>query len=163
MPTLTINGRASLAQSVKDKQATLMLAWGSGISAWDTDGLPEATDTTTALVAELGRRRCAVAEFVTPDAEGAIETRDGNYTLSLTPTTYLYLRFNFDYLDEATATIREVGLFMDATVVSGTPSGDVYLPVASIDDPGLLMVYEPLAKITRNDSVRQSFRFILPF
>lgn len=163
MPTLTINGRASLAQSVKDKQTSLMLAWGSGLASWDTDGLPEVTDTASALVTELGRRRCAVAEFVIPDVAGEIQTRNGNYRLSVTPTTHLYLRFNFDYPDAPTATIREVGLFMNATVLPGTPNGDVYLPAASIATPGLLMVYEPFAPLVRSDTVRQTFRFVVPF
>lgn len=163
MPTLTINGRASLAQSVKDKQASLMLAWGRGLASWDVDGLPGISDTATALVTEVGRRRCVTAEFVVPDDAGEIQTRDGNYSLSVTPTPNLYLRFNFDYADAATDTIREIGLFMDATVVPDTPTGDVYLPVASIATPGLLMVYESFAKIIRSDTVRHSFRFVLPF
>ena len=161
MAILTQSGRAALAISVAAQP--LHLGWGTGDPVWDTT--PEAEPVAaTALVAEVGRRGLPQLLYVAPNVAGAISLPSGRWAVSEVPTNHLYMRFAFDYADGATATIRELGVFVGtaikASVLSATP-GKVYFPPADIQTPGTLLALQRIPKIIRSGDTRQAFEFVL--
>jgi hypothetical protein len=162
MALLTNAGRSGLAQAVADKADVIYLALGEGDPDWDVTP-EEATVNETALVAELGRRLLTSVLFVVPDLAGEILTPSGTYSVSETPTPYLLFRFVFDLTDSPNAVIREVGMFIDSTVVAGLPAGQRYFSPAEVDDQGILLAVERFTAFTRSADVRQIFQFVLPF
>lgn len=158
MAILVNSGRTARASALLSK--SFYMAWGNGLSAWDTTPVdPIITD--TALVAEVGRRRVSLAGFCTPDNSGNIIVPNGTFTLSGTPTKNIYLRFNFDFTDGVGESIREIGVFSDCSVVGGLPSGQFYFTPNQVSSPGFLMVLDHIPKITRTSSVRQVFEFVI--
>ena len=162
MALLTIAGRSGLAQAIADKADSIYLALGGGDPDWDVTP-EEATVNETALVAEIGRRLLTSVLFVVPDQAGEILTPSGTYSVSETPTPYLLFRFVFDLTDSPNAVIREVGMFIDSTVVAGLPAGQRYFGPAEVDDQGTLLAVERFTAFTRSADVRQIFQFVLPF
>ena len=159
MAILTTIGRAALAEAVRAR--ALHLAWGEGDPEWDSAGVPPLLSD-TALVAELGRAQVKAAGFAVPAELGVIITPTGNYDLVTGPTNNLYLRFDFGYLDAADKLIRELGLFMDTTLVAGLPLGQSYFLPAEVDDPGILVAVERFAApLVRSTLTRQQFEFVL--
>lgn len=158
MAILTTSGRVALAMSVANE--AIHLAWGSGNPAWDDTPVAESI-TETALVAEVGRRIATSVRYCTPDAEGEIIVPNGRFTESATPTNHLFLRFNFDFTDAPTASIREIGIFIGTVVNTGLPPGQLYFLPAELQSPGTLLALERIPKITRSAAVRQSFEFVL--
>lgn len=159
MAILTNVGRAAWAAVIQD--LPLFLAWGTGDAAWDTTAIsPNLSD--TALVAEVGRAIVTTSGFAEADDEGLIATPTGNYTLVAGPTPNLYLRFDFGFADAADQTIREVGLFINTTLVAGLPPGQRYFLPAQVDEPGTLLAVERFAlPLSRSPLVRQQFEFVL--
>lgn len=163
---LPTSGRIAIATAIMARP--LHFAWGSGLPAWDTTPVVESVGN-TALVNEIGRRKPTVASYVVPDALGLITCPVFNgtgtdivkFSVSSTPTSNIYLKFEFDYTDAPTSVIREVGLFSSSTEVSGLPLGQMYFSPAQIATQGLLLGIENLAtKITRTASSRQVFEFV---
>jgi len=154
---LNTTGRAAFAQAFANE--TLHLAWGSGNPAWDTTLEPPATGD-TALVAELGRRELTQIAYVTPNDQGEIEFPTQSYSLSTATTRQLYLRCNFDFNDASTATIREIGLFMGTVPASGHEN-DAYLEAANVETPGLMVLEDRFAGITRSPTNREVFEFVI--
>lgn len=116
----------------------------------------------TALVSEVGRRQASSVEFVNPDPAGNINTPGGDrWSVSVTPTRYLYVQVLFDYLEAQTETIREVGIFVDSTRKAGVPQGQLYLTPEEVDQPGYLLLLDRFAGIARSPSSRQGFSYVL--
>lgn len=160
MTILTTSGRTALAIAVRGQP--LHLAWGTGDVAWDTT--PEAEPIgATGLVAELGRRAFNTVQYVVTDAEGAIITPSGRYSVSGTPTNMIYVAADFDYTDASSAIIREVGVFLGTQLVAGLPAGQVYFEPGDVADPGTLFALQRVPRITRSPSVRQGFEYVLKF
>lgn len=125
-------------------------------------GTPALSASETALVAEVGRREAASVEFVVPDESGVISTPGGErWTISVTPTRYLYVQVLFDYLEAVGETIREVGVFVDTTRASGVPEGQLYLTPEEIEDQGYLLLLDRFAGITRSSDARNGFSYVL--
>lgn len=160
MAILTDSGRAAVAQSIKDRP--IHLAWGSGSVDWDITQPPESISTSE-LLAEVGRRKVTQAMFCSPDPLGEIVVSEGRFTISQTPTKYLYLRFAFDFLDAQDATIRELGVFVGTVAKSTTPAGQDYLLPEDIESPGQLLVLEYIQKLQRSPQIRQQFEFVIQF
>lgn len=169
MAVLTVSGRTALAYALMQQQ--VHLAWGSGNAAWDTTFVPESIYQTE-LVAEVGRRIATSVQYATPDANGDIIVpifNDPNaidqvrkYVVSATPTSYLYMRFNFEYTDAPAATIRELAVFSACVTNPALPSGQKYFEPADIVSPGMLVSVQNLRnKLTRSPDSRQSFEFVL--
>jgi hypothetical protein len=161
MAILTTSGRTALAQSVANQ--SLHLAWGTGDAAWDSVAVPEPTSA-TALLSEVGRRASPQLLYVTQDAAGELALPSGRWKISGTPTNNLYMRFAFDYADGATASIRELGVFVGtvikASVLSATP-GKLYFEPTDLQSPGTLLALQRVPKITRSPATRQAFEFVL--
>jgi hypothetical protein len=159
MAILTNIGRAALAEAIQAR--SLHLAWGEGDPAWDT-ALVQPLLSDTALVAELGRAQVTQVGYAIPAEAGAIEAPTGRYDLVTGPTHDLYLRFDFGFADAANNSIREVGLFMGATMVAGLPPGQTYFEPAEVDDPGIMVSVERFASpLVRSPLTRQQFEFVL--
>lgn len=173
LATLTTSGRAAIAETIAARP--IHLAWGYGEETWDglEDGnLPSLVDRTT-LYNEVGRRFCALKNFVEPDDEGGITVPVGlmpdgsvevaRYRQVEEPTPYLYLRVNFDYGDAASSTIRELGIFMNTETGAELPAGQLYFTPDQVTKPGKLLAMQILRPaILRSPSVRQSIEFVLP-
>jgi hypothetical protein len=165
MAILTTSGRTALAASVAAQP--LHLAWGAGSPAWDTTPVAE-TIGLTALTAELGRRVVDEIKFVTPDVAGAISVPNGRFTAlpAGQKSNNLYLRFNFEYLDASTASIREVGVFIGTiikpAVITAEP-GRRYFAPADLQDPGILLAVQRTARIIRSAQTRQAVELVVVF
>ena len=158
MAILVSKGREVIAESLAAR--TMHLAWGSGDGSWITP--PSESSGATALLNEIGRRLPTIVGYVVPDVAGAIVLPDGRkYTISGTPTNNLYLTFNFDYLDAPSSVIREVGVFVGGTVVSGLPGGQKYFTLAQVATPGKLLYLENYAPIFRNPSKQENFDIVI--
>lgn len=160
MAILTNSGRVAVAESVMSRP--LHLAWGSGDPDWDDTPEPELI-TDDDLVNEVGRRLVSTALYCTPHPDGEIVVPTGRFTASPTPTKNIYLRFNFDFFDAPTASIREVAVFVGTQTDPALPPGQMYFEPGQIVSPGTLLVIERTPKFDRSASVRQSFEFVVTF
>lgn len=158
MAILTLSGRAGIAASLMER--SIHLAWGSGAPEWDAAPVPESIEA-GALVNEIGRRAAVSVRYCVADEAGDIVTPTGRYSESLAPTNNLYMRFNFDFTDAPTATIREAAVYVGTVVKDGLPEGQRYFAPAEIADPGLLLAIEHFPKFERSGAVRQSFEFVI--
>lgn len=173
MATLTICGRAAIAEAIAEKR--LWLAWGSGEIAWDglADGdLPKLANRKS-LFNEVGRRACETIGFAEPDdagdivvpvallPDGTVET--ARYARKSEPTPYLYFNVKYDFADAATETIRELGIFMGGFSLPDLPPGQRYFLPEQIREPGRLLAMQIVRpSILRSPSVRQIISFVLP-
>lgn len=160
MAILTNSGRVVMAESVKARP--IHLAWGSGNASWDTTPVPETTGE-TALVNEIGRRLATSVRYCEPDEMGEIVVPTGRFREVLTPTRHLFMKFNFDFADAPTASIREVAVFVGTATNSALPPGQMYFEPGDVTDDGTLLVIERTPKFDRSPSVRQSFEFVVTF
>lgn len=138
------------------------IAPGATVQAQVQYGTPALGSGETALVNEVGRRIASSVEFVVPDDNGNISTPGGQrWTISTTATRYLYCSVLFDYLEAATETIREVGIFVDGTRKAGVPEGQLYLTPDQVAEPGYLLLLDRFAGKVRSPSERQGFSYVL--
>ncbi|EIP9220983.1 hypothetical protein LT875_002429 [Salmonella enterica] len=159
---LTESGREAVAAAINNQP--IFLAWGTGDVSWDASAPTEAVGT-TALLAEVGRRKLTQSMFCSPKTDGEIIVSQGRFTASPNnaPTKYLYLRFAYDFTDATGQSIRELGVFVGTTLKSGLASGTDYVLPAQVDDPGRLLVLEYIDKLTRTSQIRQQFEFVIQF
>jgi hypothetical protein len=159
---LTQSGRIAIATALKARPA-FHCAWGSGDVSWGNSP-PGPPNNATALVAEIARRKSTLVEFCAPVASGATGTivvPEGQFNVSVTPTSFLYFKFQFEFADAATSTIRELAIFMDTVAAVGVPAGQVYLLPADVANPGTMLALERRAPIVRSATTRQLFEFVL--
>lgn len=160
MPAKQVDGRIAMCELIAAQP--IYLALGTGDPAWDDTPEPEPVDA-TALVAEVGRRIATEVGFVLPDTNGSIETPQGNYTLSDTPTRYLYVRTVFAFEEAADAHVREIGMFVGSVPVEGLPAGQRYFTPDQIAQPGRLLILDRSQNFEGNGAVRPAFEYIMPF
>jgi hypothetical protein len=138
------------------------IAPGSTVQAQAVYGTTALGSAETTLVSEVGRRVASSVEFVVPDPNGNIYTPGGErWTVSITPTRHLYVAVQFDFLEAADETIREVGIFVDAVRAEGVPEGQLYLTPEEVAEPGYLLLLDRFAGIPRSPSSRQGFSYVL--
>lgn len=157
---LTTSGRIAIATAIKAR--TAHLAWGSGSTGWGNTP-PDPPANSTALVAEVARRKANQVDFCTPASNGAISVPDGRFNTTTTPTNNLYFRFHFEFEDAVGSTIREMAIFLNTVAAAGVPSGQFYLLPAQVAQPGTLLVIERRAPIVREITTRQLFEFVVTF
>jgi hypothetical protein len=160
--TIVDAGRATLAKAIKDKN--VMLAVGSGQAAWtQLSNTPSLSGTETALVAPVAGVRPAVKDFVVPNAAGTIEAPDGSkWSISATPTKYLYLSFVLGFQDGPSEVLKELGLYLDPTYAAAVGAGQTYIPWASVTNAGNLLALERIAPLERA-GVRQTIVKLITF
>lgn len=157
---LTTSGRTAIATAIQAR--TAHLAWGSGDPAWGNTP-PDPAANSTALLAEVGRRKATLVDYCAPAVNGAIVVPEGRFAISGNPTNNLYFKFHFEFVDAVGFTIRETAIFLDTVLADGVPSGQFYLSPSDIDDPGTLLVIERRAPIIRQITTRQLFEFVVTF
>lgn len=154
VPVHTTGARILAATAVAAKAPSAYLALGSGNPAWG-DPPPSPSVNSTALVAEVCRRKVNLVSFCQPDSSGDISLPEGRFSLTNTPTNFVYFRINFDFQDAVGSTIRELGLFVDTIPVAGTPPGQYLLTPSEVATPGTLVAVarQPpaLREVTRRD------------
>lgn len=160
MPAKQLDGRILNAELIA--ALPIHVAWGTGNPAWDTTPETE-PDNTTALVAEVGRRQATQVAFVNEDANGAIETPQGNFTLSETPTRHIYVRVIFAFDEAASDHIRELGVFVGTQTSPGLPAGQRYFTPDQIVNRGRMYLLDRSQSFERNGSVRPAFEYVFPF
>jgi hypothetical protein len=160
MAILTNPGRASVATAIKNE--TLHLAWGRGNTSWDASRPPENIDAES-LTAEFGRRKASQVAYCVPDVNGLIYVPSGRFSISETPTKWLYMRFSFDFLDSPTEVIREAAVFIGTTLKSGVPPSQEYLLPSEVDSPGGILTIEHFDRIDRSPTIRQQFELVVQF
>lgn len=160
MPAKQIDGRITTAELVAAQP--IHIAWGTGNPAWDAAPEPEPINV-SGLVAEIGRRTATQVGFVVPDEHGSIETPQGNFSLSPTPTRWLYVRVVFAFGDAPDAHIRELGVFIGTQPVDGLPAGQRYFTPDQIANPGRLYLLDRSQNFERSGTVRAAFEYVLPF
>ena len=157
---LTTSGRIAIATAIKAR--TAHMAWGSGDAAWgNTPPAPPANS--TALLAEIARRKATQVEYCAPAVNGAISVPEGKFDISATPTNNLYFKFHFEFEEAVGSTIRETAIFLDTVAAVGVPAGQFYLAPAEVAQPGTLLVIERRAPIIREITTRQLFEFVVTF
>lgn len=160
MAILTESGRIAVAQHISAQP--LHMAWGNGSVSWDaTPVLPNVDD--VALVAEIGRLKATTVQYAVPSASGTIDLPEGKFNISLTPTKYLLLNFEFAYTHAVGQDIRELAVFVGTTVKSGVPADTVYLTPAQLETAGRMMVVERVVKFTRVANTKQKFTYVIQF
>lgn len=158
---LTNSGRIALAEEVYNAPM-VHLAWGSGDVSWGASP-PSVDPGITALLAEVARRKVTEKAYVVPDAGGSIILPSGNWTISGTPTRYLYLRFHFDFGDAVGESIREQAVFIGTTLAGGVDPATNYLLPAQVATPGRLFLADRTAPIVRQNTVREQFEYVVTF
>ncbi|UIS74645.1 baseplate protein [Morganella phage Mecenats66] len=149
-------GRIAIATAIS--ALPIYVGIGSGDVSWDTTPEPEDVNAKT-LVSPLGYRKATQVQFCKPKSDGEILVPSGNFEVSLEPTNYLYLSFQFNFTDVPEETIREVGVFLNTTL-TGSQTG--FITPEQIASVGDMTVLEHV-KIARSANVRQQFEFIIQF
>jgi hypothetical protein len=157
---LTTSGRIAIATAIKAR--TAHLAWGSGSAGWGNTP-PDPPGNSTALVAEIARRKANQVEYCVANNNGSIVVPEGKFNISATPTNNLYFKFQFDFADAVGSTIREMAIFLDTVLAAGVPEGQFYLLPAQVAQPGTMLVIERRAPIVRAATTRQLFEFVVTF
>ncbi len=159
MAILTQSGRIVLAESVAAR--ALHLAWGTGDGAWTI--APPENPASVALQAEVGRRQITAVGYAVPDPAGLIVLDSGNFSVSVTPTKYLYIQTQFDFLDAQSTVIREIAVFAGSTTVAGLPAGQRYFVPAEIATTGRMLHTQNLVPIFRSPAIRENFEIVIEF
>lgn len=157
---LTSSGRIAIATAIKAR--TAHMAWGSGDPSWGNTP-PSPAATSTALLAEVARRKATQVEYCVAATTGAISVPEGRFDITATPTNNLYFKFFFEFEEAVGSTIRETAIFLDTVLAAGVPSGQFYLLPAQVSNPGTLLVIERRAPIIREITTRQLFEFVVTF
>lgn len=155
------NGHAErICELVFDDVTQWYIAWGSANPANDDlPDLPERDPEDNALETHIAHLK-ATAQFVTPDEEGALSTASGErWTVSVTPTRYIFVEAPYDWEDGVGHTIRELAVYADATPGSGFEA-DLYLPAANLTNLGKLMTSENIHGLERLSSRRGSIALV---
>lgn len=137
--------QALVAKATLLKTQSFSLAVGEGSLLWDTT--PQDEDpAATGLVEELIRKAATAVEYATPDPDGTIlaPVWDGTsqskpFSVSVSPTRWLYLAFQLETTDVPTSVIRELGVYAGSS---------------------LMFVEMVRPKIIRSSSTRNLFQFI---
>lgn len=157
---LTTSGRIAIAKAIKER--TAHLAWGTGDAAWG-NAPPAPPISSTALLAEIGRRKATQIDYCAPAIDGPVVVPDGRFEISPTPTNNLYFKFHFEFEEAVGSTIRETAIFIDTVLAGGVPAGQFYLLPADVAQPGTLLVIERRTPIIREITTRQLFEFVVTF
>ena len=152
---LTDTGAIAMMELLKADVDAATYGWyiaaGSGDSGWDAlPSIPDPAETLTGLVAHWGHFKVTTAQYVTPDAGGAIATGSNEkWSVSGSPTRYMYLEAPVDFADAPTETIRELALYVKPTPGTGHEAQN-FLPPADLDVLGTILTMERIAATPRN-------------
>lgn len=159
MAILTASGRICVVEALAERP--IHLAWGTGDGSWTLP--PSENSAATALLNEVGRRQATIVGYAVPDVAGLIQLDSGNFSVSATPTKYLYVKTDFDFLDASGLVIREIAIFTGSVMVGGLPGGQRYFAPAEVADPGRMLHLQNLVPVFRSPSIRENFEIVVEF
>lgn len=160
MAIITNSGRSAMAAAIKN--SPLHVAWGTGNETWDNTDNRESRHATE-LTAEIGRVKVKTVGFCTPDDAGDIVMQGARFMSSPTPTPNLHIKADFDFSDGLGQTIRELGVFVGATVAKGLPKGQRYFTPDNLTDKGVLLALDYITPMERGVGSKVSFDFVISF
>ena len=153
------------------KAQAIYIAIGRGDPSWDalTPAQIKASTPTdaTGLVDEIGRR-LATVQYVKEDAAGPIEmvNADDNsrtkYSLSATPTAFLYVDTTFDYQEGSGESVRELAIFVGGEMATGLPPGQSWFTAAQVTVPGDVWSIVRMPAMYRDGVNQHAERTVLP-
>lgn len=162
-------GRIALAKAIKAQN--IHIAIGRGDAGWDTQTPQQIAASTpsnaTALVSEIGRR-LATVQYVTPAPSGEIAVFDpdtgstARYSLSSTPTHYLWVRANFDRSEGQGEHVREIGLFIGAQTDTSLPAGQQWFTPDQLTSAGELYALARIDRMYRDGVLGLNEETVLP-
>lgn len=154
-------GHVKLAEEMFDED--FRLGWGSlpAGDGWADAPLPEDLNSTE-LILEVGRITSQVKEYVVPDNNGVIDVDGISWSISATPTKFVYLKFVFEQTMNSTDSIYQLGIFTNTIPTAGNEA-EAYLQPASIDDVGKLILLENQPVTFRNSATREIFEYVITF
>jgi len=158
---LTELGHVQLAESMFVND--FRLAWGTLPSGdgWNDTPDPENVNTTD-LTQEVGRIKSQVREYVVPDTNGVIEVDGVKWTISTTPTKYIYLKYKFSQTHNSSDFIYQLGIFTQTEVVTGDEALE-YIQPAQIVNKGNLILLENQPTLIRNSATKEAYQFVITF
>lgn len=132
----------------------------NGQSEWVSP--PPDDVTALSLLNEIGRRRITSSNYVVEDPLGLIGVDNKYYTVTLSPTNLVYLKFSFDAGNAANERVLQIGIFTEVTKKVAVPQGQNYLIPSEIENAGNLffimniapVVVDPLRKFTVDAVIR---------
>lgn len=155
------SGRAAIAAAMQPN--SFMIAVGRGLAAWDAVPVP-VPNNIAALTDEVAWHRSRGVDYVTPDAAGIYATPGGGtWSVSVTPTRYLMVRFKLDFADLTGETLREAAVYLGTTVAGSVPAGQFLVDPADITDKGTLFLADRFDAVVRNGSVEHTFLYVHTF
>lgn len=160
------SGHIAICRSMMNE--TFHLAWGNlpdnYFNPWGINNSPPVEDpNTNSLLQELGRRVAHAKSYAIEDVNGEIVANGTKWSLSNTPTRFIYLQFKFDDEDAAESIIYQLGIFIGTVKNPDVPEGKLYLLPSEIQDSGTLFMLENIVPIARNPSTRQIFEHVITF
>jgi len=158
---LTEVGHTSLSEVMFPKD--FFLAWGDLPLGSEWDRTPPTEDiNSTHLIEEVGRIKFLAKEYVIPDDAGIIDVDSIKWSISTSPSKYIYLKFQFEQTMNSESSIYQLGLFTDVVPVAGKETEDYLLP-GDMDDEGKVVLIENQAVVYRNSATREVFEFVITF
>lgn len=139
---LTTLGRAVMAEALA--ALPFVVALSSGDPDWD-EGWEETNPPTpplasTDVLSLIGYVRPTIVGFVVDDEEGVIVTDEGTkYSTCETRTRNLRIRVSIPAGSWPGETVREIGVFANATFAEGLSPGKTVLDEEDVVDPGDLL------------------------
>lgn len=154
-------GHVKLAVEMFDED--FRLGWGSlpQGDGWADAPLPEDLNSTQ-LILEVGRIVSQVKEYVVPDNLGVIVIDGINWSISPTPTKFVYLKFVFEQTHNSNDSIYQLGIFTNTVPAVGFEADD-YIQPAGMDDVGELVLLENQPVTFRNSATREIFEYVITF
>lgn len=118
---------------------------------------PDAID----LISRQLNKVCNTKSFLVVDTEGDITIGGVNYSVVTGPTRYLYVEVWLEPTDYANGTVRELGVFINPTLLGGLPGGQQTFTSSQITAPGTMILAANYPAIVRNVATRVKFNHIL--
>ena len=155
---LTDDGHIVLAEAMYAKD--FYLTWGTLDSGqWTTP--PREDNTIHNIIKPVGTIKAEVKEFVNLDVNGSIETDSAKWSISGTPTRYLYLKFMFRQDNNPDDIIYQLGIHYNPQF-SVDPT-TIFHNKDDVTDWGKLLLTENVAPIYRNNSTKEHFEYVITF
>ena len=115
---LTEVGHVALAEAMFDEE--YFFAWGTVPIEQDWGNTPPTEELLdTLLIQEVGRIKQLAKQYVEIDNAGVIEVDGVKWSISATPTKYVYLKFTFDQTMNSADSIYQVGIFTNTVPIVG--------------------------------------------
>ena len=159
---LTEKGHITVCENMQVE--TFWLAWGTHTA--ELNGVAEILDSTD-LKDEVGRTKETYKDFVTPDGAGDIEVAGQKWSISVTPTKYMYLKFTFPQDQNTTETIRQMALFTDVQLSTGSEAV-TYIDtsvdkLSNMDDIGNIFETRNQIDLVRDSTTSEKYDIIITF